>query len=589
MAIIYTYPTKTNPAADDLILISDSADGNKTKQISVSSLPSGSGGITLTTVGTSGPATLTGNQLNVPNYTSTGVWTVSGNNISYNTGTVSTTQRFEGNINGALLQRVVAGETLTKGDAVYISGNDGNDPIVRKALASDSTKMPAVGVALEDINAGIGGEIVTSGEIVNLGALLSAYDDGAHLFISHINAGQFVDTAPTGESNLIQTIGKVVKRVTPGAMTVLGAFRTNATPNLDQGSIFLGSVTNTSSTLAIGTANKVLKSNGTTASWETPAGGSTTQFQYNNAGYFAGTNLLRFDADAIQIGIAGGSPEQGKIVMYSDGTNAPTIELKNSTNSHSVSIKGSTDAGSSADYSFVLPKANGTNGQYLKLDSNLELEYTNIPTYPVTTYSNGVANRVITATSTSAIEGEQYLTFDGTTLTVADANSDVKITGNGISFPGQTDEMNDYEEGTWTPAPYSVGTAPTTSIATGTYIKIGDLVSCYFYLNITSSSSGQADAMIIGGLPFSATNANGSRGSVSIVNNAGTNFIQQHAISGVVAGNQATLKRLNINGETTGSSTGAAILITTTNLIDAGWYASNVLNYVLEGTIIFKV
>jgi hypothetical protein len=69
MAIIYTYPTKTNPAADDLILISDSADGNKTKQISVSSLPSGSGGITLTTVGTSGAATLTGNQLNVPNYT----------------------------------------------------------------------------------------------------------------------------------------------------------------------------------------------------------------------------------------------------------------------------------------------------------------------------------------------------------------------------------------------------------------------------------------------------------------------------------------------------------------------------------------
>jgi hypothetical protein len=585
MAIIYTYPTKTNPAADDLILISDSADGNKTKQISVSSLPSGSGGITLTTVGTSGAATLTGNQLNVPNYTTTGVWTVNGNNISYDTGTISTTQKFEGNINGALLQRVVAGETLAKGDAVYISGNDGNDPIVRKALASDATKMPAVGVALEAINAGTGGEVVTSGEIVDLGTLLSAYDDGSHLFISSVNAGQFVDTAPTGESNLIQTIGKVVKRVTPGAMTVLGAFRTNATPNLDQGSIFLGSGTNTSSTLAIGTANKVLKSSGTTASWEIPAGGSTTQFQYSNAGYFAGTNLLRFDADAIQIGIAGGSPEQGKIIMYSDGTNAPTIELKNSTNSHGVSIKGSTDAGSSADYSFILPKANGNNGQYLKLDSSLELEYTNIPTYPVTTYSNGIAHRVITATSTSAIEGEQYLTFDGTTLTVADVNSDVKITGNGISFPGQTDEMNDYEEGTWTPAPYSAGTAPTTSIATGTYIKVGDLVSCYFYLNITSGSSGQVDAMIIGGLPFSATNANGSRGSVNIVDNTGTNAVQQHAISGVVSGNQVTLKRLNITGVTSGST----ISISGASLIDAGWFASLSLNYVLEGTIIFKV
>jgi len=44
MAIIYTYPVKTNPANDDLILISDSADSNKTKQIKVSSLPSSGGG-----------------------------------------------------------------------------------------------------------------------------------------------------------------------------------------------------------------------------------------------------------------------------------------------------------------------------------------------------------------------------------------------------------------------------------------------------------------------------------------------------------------------------------------------------------------
>ena len=43
MSIIYTYPTKATPANDDLILISDSADSNKTKQVKVSSLPGGSG------------------------------------------------------------------------------------------------------------------------------------------------------------------------------------------------------------------------------------------------------------------------------------------------------------------------------------------------------------------------------------------------------------------------------------------------------------------------------------------------------------------------------------------------------------------
>lgn len=43
MPIIYTYPTKTTPNDDDLLLISDSQDGNSTKKIKISSLPGGSG------------------------------------------------------------------------------------------------------------------------------------------------------------------------------------------------------------------------------------------------------------------------------------------------------------------------------------------------------------------------------------------------------------------------------------------------------------------------------------------------------------------------------------------------------------------
>ena len=38
MAIIYTYPTKGTPAADDLLIISDKADKNKTKQIDIQAL-----------------------------------------------------------------------------------------------------------------------------------------------------------------------------------------------------------------------------------------------------------------------------------------------------------------------------------------------------------------------------------------------------------------------------------------------------------------------------------------------------------------------------------------------------------------------
>ena len=53
MAILYTYPVKTTPANNDLILISDSADDNKTKQVKVSSLPGGSSsGVTQIIAGT---------------------------------------------------------------------------------------------------------------------------------------------------------------------------------------------------------------------------------------------------------------------------------------------------------------------------------------------------------------------------------------------------------------------------------------------------------------------------------------------------------------------------------------------------------
>ena len=328
-------------------------------------------------------------------------------------------------------------------------------------------------------------------------------------------------------------------------------------------------------------------------SWSTPTGtpgGSTTQFQYNQNGNFLGTNLLRFDAEAVQFGIASAGPvdaEQGKIIMYADTeANPPSIELKNSQNAHGVTIKGSTDRVTSQDYDIILPVANGTAGQVMMLDSVLNLEYTKL-------LFNGVDNRVVTSNNTTQFNGEANLTFDGTTLTVADADSDVKITGNGISFPDQADELNDYEEGTWTPIPYvPTGSAPTTSVASGTYIKVGDLVNCYFYLNITSTSGANVP-MIIGGLPFSAVNSQGQRGSVNISENKGGssgNFIQQQAISGVVSGNQAVLKRLNLTAVTPNpNNAGSSIVFTQNDLINASWFASASLNYVLEGTIIFKV
>jgi len=163
---------------------------------------------------------------------------------------ITTTAQFNGDINGALLQKVIAAEALSKGDVVYISGGTGANPEVSKAKADSSTTMPALGIMKEPLSLNAEGECITSGELT--GVDLTGIATGAELFVSSATAGELVTTAPTGEANLIQKIGKVIKGDSSGgALTVLGAFRTNAVPNLNSAKIFLGNASNQAVSTAI--------------------------------------------------------------------------------------------------------------------------------------------------------------------------------------------------------------------------------------------------------------------------------------------------------------------------------------------------
>ena len=77
MPKIDSYPRITSPQNDDLLLISDQSEDFDSKSISLSQISgvvnSGKQNqITLTTLGTSGPATFVGDVLNIPRYTSSG-------------------------------------------------------------------------------------------------------------------------------------------------------------------------------------------------------------------------------------------------------------------------------------------------------------------------------------------------------------------------------------------------------------------------------------------------------------------------------------------------------------------------------------
>ena len=161
------------------------------------------------------------------------------------TGSLTATD-FVGPLNGPIrfTAKNTSGGTLTVGQVVYISGVSGNNPTVGLADANDSTKMPAYGlVAVETIN-NDPVEIVTFGALTNVKTDYAGWALGDTLFVS-TTAGELTNAAPAGESSLIQNLGRIRRlHQSAGSITVGGAGRTNATPNLNNGNVFIGDATN---------------------------------------------------------------------------------------------------------------------------------------------------------------------------------------------------------------------------------------------------------------------------------------------------------------------------------------------------------
>jgi len=149
---------------------------------------------------------------------------------------------FIGDLRGAVLFKAQAGENVTKGDVVYISGISGNTTVVSKADADDTSKMPAFGIVAATTTSGQPVDIYTQGILGDLDT--SSYSEGDELFVS-TTAGALTNTAPTGETAAIQKIAKVTRSNNlSGSIFITGAGRSNATPNLDEDQFFLGNASN---------------------------------------------------------------------------------------------------------------------------------------------------------------------------------------------------------------------------------------------------------------------------------------------------------------------------------------------------------
>jgi len=121
-------------------------------------------------------------------------------NLLLESATVSnllTANHIHGNLAGTLYTHVRSGEALAKGDPVYISGfhSGSSQPIVMKADAADSAKMPAIGVIDADY-----ANNTSSANCIIAGNLTSIDTDGMD-----VNSGIYVANGG-GYSNTPGTI-----------------------------------------------------------------------------------------------------------------------------------------------------------------------------------------------------------------------------------------------------------------------------------------------------------------------------------------------------------------------------------------------
>lgn len=109
----------------------------------------------------------------------------------------------------------------------------------------------------------------------------------------------------------------------------------------------------------------------------------------------------------------------------------------------------------------------------------------------------------------------------------------INLTGGQITFPAtavpsaDANTLDDYEQGTFTPALSRDGTAPTISysLQSGQYTKIGNVVTVYIAIIAASVSSAGSGNTTITGLPFSNSGVNYSAPGAIGYNDAGVNTL----------------------------------------------------------------
>lgn len=103
-----------------------------------------------------------------------------------------------------------AGQTVTKGQVVYIKGTASGVPTVALARANSITTMPALGFMVDTTTDGSFGRVMRVGVLNSVDT--SLFSEGATLYVSTATAGSWQTARPSGTTNFVQRLGTVLSQ-----------------------------------------------------------------------------------------------------------------------------------------------------------------------------------------------------------------------------------------------------------------------------------------------------------------------------------------------------------------------------------------
>lgn len=408
--------------------------------------------------------------------------------------TDGTTASWQHVITVRLYARNSTGSTITKGSVVYVSGADGNHPLLSKALATtDPLSSKTIGILEQDLANNADGYVVCEGFID--GMATNGIADGAQLWLSATTAGAYTTTKPTAPNHLV-FIGFSIKAsagngriyvkpqngfeidelhdvliTTPANNEVLtyesstGLWKNKAVSGT-------GTVTSVAATGAngIGVSGSPITGAGTLAL----SLGAITPSSVAATGTVAGRN--------VEVKGTTGDPVAGALKLFEAPDNG----------SNAISLFAPSDLSASTSYEW--PAADGTSGQVLKTSGSGTLCWSNVALANVSGLGTGVSTFLATPSSANLAAavtdetGSGKVVFADTTVAPT-ANQVMKWNGS-TWVPGSITNATEFS---FLVTAFSVTPSTTpVEIGSGTWKTAGNLTFSATYQN----SSGMTAASI---------------------------------------------------------------------------------------------